>query len=74
MGLIKLYYIYQLNSFFILSAGLRSMKTGDKKAAQQMMRGRVVAQAFTVIVMGIGAIIATNQPKIGSDSEKDGSK
>lgn len=37
------------------SGGLRSFQQGAVKQAQIMMRGRVVAQAITVIAMGAGA-------------------
>ena len=38
-----------------LGAGLRAFHTGQKFQAQQLMRGRVLAQGFTVMVMMIGA-------------------
>mmetsp|Transcript_38313 Transcript_38313/g.28218 ORF Transcript_38313/g.28218 Transcript_38313/m.28218 type:complete len:97 (+) Transcript_38313:77-367(+) len=38
-----------------LVQGLRAFHSGQKKVAQQLMRGRVVAQMFTVIAMGFGA-------------------
>jgi len=38
-----------------LGSGLSAFHKGQKGKAQLLMRGRVVAQAFTVIAMGIGA-------------------
>ena len=38
-----------------LLAGLRSFHQGEKKHAQIMMRGRVVAQGATLLVMAFGA-------------------
>lgn len=40
--------------FFLLS-GLRSFYSGNRIQAQQLMRGRVVAQGFTVVAMAAGA-------------------
>jgi hypothetical protein len=38
-----------------LSLGFRSFLNGRKREAQLMMRGRVLAQAFTVAAMGVSA-------------------
>ena len=38
-----------------LGAGLRAFHSGQKFKAQQLMRVRVLAQGFTVMVMMIGA-------------------
>ena len=35
--------------------GFRSFHRGDSKNAQLLMRARILAQAFTVVAMGIGA-------------------
>lgn len=35
--------------------GFRAYQRGDKHRSQMMMRGRIAAQAFTVIAMGMGA-------------------
>jgi hypothetical protein len=37
------------------SAGLRAFRKGNAGNAQMLMRGRVGAQAFTIIAMGLGA-------------------
>lgn len=38
-------------------SGFRAFQRGDKQRSQVLMRGRVAAQAFTVIAMGIGAYL-----------------
>jgi hypothetical protein len=38
-----------------LGAGLRAFHQGKQATSQRMMRGRVLAQGFTVVVMLIGA-------------------
>ena len=38
-----------------LVAGLRAFHRGQKATSQQLMRGRVLAQGFTVVVMIAGA-------------------
>lgn len=43
-----------VTTFFLLR-GLSAFHQGDKKRAQMLMRGRVAAQAFTVLAMGVGA-------------------
>lgn len=40
-----------------LIAGFRSFTQGRKHQAQMLMRGRVLAQGFTVIAMGVGAFL-----------------
>lgn len=40
-----------------LLAGFRSFTQGRKHQAQMLMRGRVLAQGFTVIAMGVGAFL-----------------
>ena len=34
--------------------GLKAFRNGDKQKSQALMRGRVLAQAFTLIAIGIG--------------------
>ena len=41
-----------LATVFFLGAGLNAFKQGEKARAQYLMRGRVAAQALTVIAMG----------------------
>lgn len=41
-------------TFFLLS-GLRSFHQGNKKQAQMLMRGRVIAQGVTILAMAVGA-------------------
>jgi hypothetical protein len=43
--------------FFNIRTGFRSFQRGEKQRSQILMRGRVAAQAFTVIAMGIGAYL-----------------
>lgn len=50
-----------------LTFGFRAFRTGDKRGAQLMMRWRVVAQAFTVGAMCVGAYLnlkPTDRPKV----------
>ena len=51
-----------------LSMGLRAFHKGNAVNAQKLMRGRVMAQGFTVAVMLIGAY---NGFKPGGDRPKD---
>ncbi|RYY85200.1 hypothetical protein EON63_07845 [archaeon] len=52
-------------TLFFLGSGFRSFLRGEKAKAQMLMRGRVMAQAFTVIAMGVGAYygIKPDRPK-----------
>mmetsp|Transcript_36041 Transcript_36041/g.71723 ORF Transcript_36041/g.71723 Transcript_36041/m.71723 type:complete len:110 (-) Transcript_36041:118-447(-) len=45
-----------LTTGFLLS-GFSAFRRGDKQRSQLLMRGRVAAQAFTVIAMGVGAYL-----------------
>jgi len=59
-----------VTTIFLLK-GFGAFQKGDKQRAQTLMRGRVVAQAFTVIAMGFGAFYGMkphNRP--GSMEEK----
>ncbi|XP_054258557.1 HIG1 domain family member 2A, mitochondrial [Macrosteles quadrilineatus] len=40
-----------------LTLGLMSMKKGDKKMSQLMMRGRILAQGFTLVALVTGLCI-----------------
>jgi hypothetical protein len=42
---------------YFLFSGLRAFHQGKQATAQKLMRGRVAAQAFTVIAMAYGAYI-----------------
>lgn len=49
-----------------LISGLRAFHSGQRVAAQQLMRGRVAAQFFTVAAMGVGAYLGmkpSDRPK-----------
>lgn len=46
----------------ICSGGLRQFRLGNKSKAQVLMRGRVAAQAFTLIAMGVGVYLSS-KPK-----------
>ena len=51
-------------------AGFNAFHSGNKVKAQYLMRGRVVAQAFTVIAMGLGAYLGAkphDRPKSMED-------
>ena len=53
-----------------LIAGLRAFHSGDKNKSQILMRGRIVAQAFTIIAMGFGAYLGVqphDRPKTMED-------
>jgi hypothetical protein len=55
-----------LITVIFLSAGLRSFHRGNKLQAQNMMRGRVIAQGVTILAMGYGAYAGFkphNRPK-----------
>lgn len=51
-----------LTTVGFLLAGLRSLKAGNKAQSQLMMRGRVAAQALTVVAIYIG-IQSVNKSK-----------
>ncbi|GFS71288.1 HIG1 domain family member 2A, mitochondrial [Trichonephila clavipes] len=42
-----------------LSVGVYSMKTGNKKRSQLMMRTRILAQGFTVAALLLGIVVAS---------------
>lgn len=49
-----------------LIGGFNSFRKGNTKQAQIMMRGRVVAQAITILAMGVGAYLGmkpANRPQ-----------
>eukprot|EP01031_Cornospumella_fuschlensis_P026842 gene26843-32440_t len=57
-------------TLFFLGSGFRSFLRGEKARAQMLMRGRVVAQAFTVIAMGAGAYFGLKPDRPKSMEEK----
>jgi len=40
---------------FFFRSGFKAFRNGQVQKSQVLMRGRVAAQAFTVIAMGVGA-------------------
>jgi hypothetical protein len=52
--LVRIHFVGALATVGFLSAGFRSFLRGEKKNAQFLMRGRVIAQGFTVVMMCIG--------------------
>lgn len=53
-----------------LTSGFRAFVRGDAKRAQVLMRGRVLAQGFTVLAMCAGAYLGFKPPKQEHISEK----
>ncbi|CAN0426062.1 unnamed protein product, partial [Ectocarpus fasciculatus] len=45
-------------TFAVWFAGIYSFKQGNKQLSQKLMRGRVVAQGFTILVMTAGLYMA----------------
>lgn len=56
-----------------LLAGLRSFRAGNKAHSQLMMRGRVAAQAFTVVAIYFG-IQSMNKSKSVAVSKDENSR
>ncbi|CAM9170045.1 unnamed protein product [Discosporangium mesarthrocarpum] len=45
-----------------LGSGLYTFKKGNQKLSQQMMRGRVIAQGFTLVVLFSGVAMTSKRP------------
>jgi len=52
-----------------LANGLRAFHRGDRKNQQFNMRGRVAAQAFTVLAMLYGAFVVNTKPDVNPNIE-----
>jgi hypothetical protein len=63
-----------LTTVGFLLAGFRSMRAGNKAQSQLMMRGRVAAQALTVIAIYIGIQSMSNKGKSIEESPVDSSR
>ncbi|GBL79377.1 hypothetical protein AVEN_92568-1 [Araneus ventricosus] len=50
--------IGMLTTTAVLSYGIYSMRSGNKKRSQLMMRARVLCQGFTVAALLVGVLIA----------------
>lgn len=51
----------------LLASGIYSFKQGNKQMSQKLMRGRVAAQGFTILVMTAGLYMA-GPPQVGGTS------
>ncbi|CAN0426259.1 unnamed protein product, partial [Ascophyllum nodosum] len=53
-----------------LVSGIYSFKKGNRHLSQKLMRGRVLAQGFTVVVMFAGLVIA-GRPEVKRQTMED---
>lgn len=52
------------------TAGLYSFNKGDQRLSQKLMRGRVVAQGFTILVLFAGVTMTAKRPDVSNEKEK----
>jgi hypothetical protein len=54
---------------FFLSYGIYGMRKGDSVLQQKMMRGRVLAQGFTIITLVVGSLLMSSLGRKHSKEE-----